>query len=49
MSVESLKRIEAILRNGLPNNDKNIAGTISHAHAEVELLLDSIDADWWFK
>ncbi len=44
-----LKRIEAILRNGLPHKDKNIAGTISHAHAEVELLLESIDKDWWMK
>ncbi len=44
-----LKRIEAILRNGLPHNDKDIAETIAHAHAEVELLLESIDADWWMK
>ena len=38
-----LKRIEAILRNGLPHNDKDVAGTIAHSHTEVELLLESID------
>ncbi len=42
-----LKRIEAILRNGLPHNDNDIAGTISHAHSEVESLLESIDEDRW--
>jgi len=49
MNIEWLKRIEAILRNGLPHSDKNVAGTIAHAHAEVELLLESIDQDWWMK
>ncbi len=44
-----LKRIEAILRNGLPNADKGVAETIAHAHSEIELLLDSIDEDWWMK
>ena len=44
-----LKRIEAILRNGLPHSDRDVAGTIAHAHAEVELLLESIDEDWWMK
>ncbi len=44
-----LKRIEAILRNGLPHSDKDIAGTIAHAHSEIELLLESIDEDWWMK
>ncbi len=44
-----LKRIEAILRNGLPHGDKDVAGTIAHAHAEVELLLESIDEDWWMQ
>ena len=44
-----LKRIEAILRNGLPHNDKDIVGTIAHAHAEIELLLESIDEDWWMQ
>ena len=47
MNIEWLKRIEAILRNGLPHTDRKIAGTI--AHAEVELLLESIDQDWWMK
>ena len=46
---DSLKRIEAILRNGLPHSNKDVAGTIAHAHAEVELLLESIDEDWWMK
>ena len=44
-----LKRIEAILRNGLPHNDKDVAGTIAHSHAEVELLLESIDEDRWMQ
>ena len=47
--VNWLKRIEAILRNGLPHNDKDIAGTIAHAHAEIELLLENIDPDWWMQ
>ena len=45
--VNWLRRIETILRNGLPHSDKDIAGTIAHAHAEIELLLESIDPDWW--
>ena len=44
-----LKRIESILRNGLPNSDKGVAETIAHAHSEIELLLESIDEDWWMK
>ena len=44
--VSRLMRIETILRNGLPHSDKDIAGTIAHAHSEIELLLESIDADW---
>ena len=44
-----LKRIESILRNGLPNSDKGVAETIAHAHSELELLLESIDPDWWMK
>ncbi len=44
-----LKRIESILRNGLPHEDKDVAGTIAHAHAEIELLLESIDEDWWMQ
>jgi len=47
--VNWLKRIEAILRNGLPHSDKDITQTIAHAHAEVELLLESIDEDWWMQ
>ena len=44
-----LKRIESILRNGLPNSDKGVAETIAHAHSEIELLLESIDEDWWMR
>lgn len=47
--INWLKRIEAILRNGLPNSDKGVAETIGYAHSEIELLLESIDADWWMK
>ncbi len=47
--INWLKRIEAILRNGMPTSDKGAAETIGHAHSEVELLLESIDADWWMK
>ena len=31
-----LKRIESILRNGLPNKEKGVAETITHAHSEIE-------------
>ena len=44
-----LRRIESILRNGLPRDDKDVAGTIAHAHSEMELLLESIDEDWWMQ
>ena len=44
--INWLKRIESILRNGLPTSDKGAAETIGHAHSEVELLLESIDPDW---
>ena len=44
-----LKRIEAILRNGLPHSDKDVAGTISHAHSEVEKALEDISPDWWME
>ncbi len=47
--LEHLKRIESILRNGLPHDDKDVAGTIAHAHSEIELLLESIDEDWWMQ
>ncbi len=40
-----LKCIEAILRNGLPHSNKDVAETIASAHAEVELLLESIGPD----
>ncbi len=47
--VNRLKRIEEILRNGLPHSDKDIAETIAHAHSEIELLLESIDENWWMQ
>jgi hypothetical protein len=47
--IDRLKRIESILRNGLPNDDEAESSVIAHAHSEVELLLDAIDADWWLK
>ncbi len=43
--INWLKRIEAILRNGMPTSDKGAAETIGHAYSEVELLLESIDDD----
>jgi hypothetical protein len=45
--LNRLVRIERILRNGLPHDDKDIAGTIAHAHAEIELALEAIDVDGW--
>ncbi len=47
--LSRLKGIESILRNGLPTDDKAEASTIAHAHSEIELLLESIDEDWWMK
>ncbi len=44
-----LKRIEGILRNGLPTDDKAEESTIKHAHSEIESLLESINPDWWMK
>ena len=44
--INWLKRIESILRNGLPTSDKGAADTIGHAHSEIELLLESIDSNW---
>lgn len=37
-----LVEIERILRNGLPVDDRAEAGTIAHAHAEVERLLEDL-------
>jgi len=45
--VPWLTRIEPILRNGLPTDDKDEASTIAHAHREVELLLESLGSDGW--
>ena len=45
--LERLICIERILRNGLPQNDKDIASTIAHAHAEIELVFEAIDTDGW--
>ena len=44
-----LKRIESILRNGLPTDDKAEASTITHAHSEFQSSLESINPDWWIK
>lgn len=44
---QRLERIERILRNGLPHDDKNVEHTIGHAHAETELVLEAIKTDWW--
>ncbi len=44
---QCLKRIERILRNGLPHNDKDIAHTIAHAHAEIEQALEAINTEGW--
>ena len=45
--VNCMRRIEAILRNGLPHSDKNVTETIEHAHSEVEKALEDISPDWW--
>ena len=42
-----LKHIESILRNGLPTDDKAEASTITHAHAEVEKVLEDIGPERW--
>ena len=44
---QRLTHIERILRNGLPHNDKDVADTIAHAHAEIELALETIDTNGW--
>ncbi len=36
-------------RDGMPNSDKGVAETILHAHSKIELLLESIDQDWWMR
>ncbi len=43
------KRIESTLRNGLPTDDNAEASTFTHAHSEIESLLESIDEGWWMK
>jgi len=47
VAFDWLRRIESILRNGLPTNDKAEASTITHAHSEVEKALEDISPDWW--
>ena len=47
--LERLIRIERILRNGLPHDDKDVAGTIAHAHVVTEQALEAIDPDWWMR
>ena len=41
-----LRCIERILRNGLPHDDKDVAGTIAHAHAITEQALEVIHPNW---
>ena len=48
-TLQRLICIERILRNGLPHDDKDVAGTIVHAHAVTEQALEAIDPDWWRK
>lgn len=40
--IDRLRLIEAILRNGLPDDDNVEASVIAYAHSEVELLLEAI-------
>ena len=47
VAFDWLRRIESILRNGLPTDDKAEASTITHAHSEVEKALEDISPDWW--
>ncbi len=47
VAFDWLRRIESILRNGLPSDDKAEASTITHAHSEVEKALEDISPDWW--
>ncbi len=47
--LQRLIRIDQILRNGLPHDDKDVAGTIAHAHAVTEQALEVIDPDWWMR
>ena len=47
--VNWLTRIESILRGSLPTDDFDEANTITHAHSEIELLLESIDKERWLQ
>ncbi len=47
VAFDWLRRIESILRNGLPTDDKVEASTIAHAHSEVEKALEDISPGWW--
>ena len=49
VAFDWLRRIESILRNGLPTDDKAEANTITQAHFEVEKALDDMFPDWWMK
>lgn len=49
VAFDWLRRIESILRNGLPTNDKAESSTITHAHSEVERALEDISPDWWMQ
>ncbi len=43
VAFDWLRRIESILRNGLPTDDKAEASTITHAHSEVEKALEALE------
>ena len=45
-SEQWFRRIERILRNGLPHDDKDVAGTIAHAYAITEQALEAINPNW---
>jgi len=47
VAFDWLRRIESILRNGLPADDKDEASTIAHAHSEVEKALEDVSPGWW--
>ena len=46
----TLRKIELILRNGLPTPDAAAANVIFHALTEVEQSLESFDLpEWWYE
>ena len=47
--ISRIRQIECILRNGLPNDDRAKASTISHAHSEIEKVLEDVESAWWMQ